>query len=130
MADYKSISEKLAASEDRLIKLLNDLQKVRMECRACNYQDRDLAARGEKLFDDAEKERKVAQGLFDKLVEMHKAHWRKEYDRQIALAREALVPLVRAWRIAYRAQGAIAHFPAWIEGKFHGELIAEIIART
>ena len=130
MADYETTAKKFAASEERLIKLLDELQKVRVDCRASNYQDHNIAARGEKIFDDAEKERIVAQALFDKLVTLHKSHWQREYEKQINLAREALVPLVRAWRIAHRAQGAIGHFPTWVNGKFDGELIAEIIART
>ena len=123
-------AKKLAAAEERLFDLLDQYRAKRLACRDGGFQDRDLAQRAEALFDAAEKERKTAQALFDNLTEMHADHWRREYERQMAFAREAIVPLVRAWRIAYRAQGAVGHFPPWVSGQFSGALVAEIIDRT
>ncbi len=128
MADYSAIAKKFAASEERLFKLLDELDQVRRDCRAGGYRDHELAARGEALFDQAEQERKAAQKLLDQLAATHKAHWQRELQHQEDAARAALVPLVRAWRIAHRAFGATGHCPSWVQAKVSGAFLGEIEA--
>ncbi len=126
MASYLSTAKKFSTSEQRLFALLDELDQVRRECRAGAYRDKELCARGEALFDAADTERQIAQMLFDDLTAQHRAHWERELQRQKDAARAALVPLVRAWRIAHRAFGASGCCPVWVQGQVSGAFLDEI----
>lgn len=131
---YEHLSEKFAASEERLFALLDELMQLRRDCRTINYRDANMAARGEEVFDAAETERQIAQALFDDLVARHRTYWGQELAQQMQLARKALVPLVRAWRIAHCALGAGSpHCPSWVQAKIPamiGEIEAAVSQET
>lgn len=120
--DFHKIDEKWRAAEQRLDDARREYTETRLKCKSQNFNDRELVARGEALFDTARKELDAAERLFDKLTEAHKAYWQRELDRQLALAREALLPLVRAHRIASKAFGQSGHFASWAHGRLAGEL--------
>ena len=126
MRDYLSTTRKLAASDERIIALLDELNEVRRQARSCGYTNSEHAIRCEKLFDVANKEQEAAQKTLDQLTAMHRAHWQHELQFQLDATRDALAPLVRAWRIAHRAFGATGHCPAWVQDNVFGALLSEI----
>lgn len=130
MGDYFALAKKLADSEERLFAILDELMEVRRQAKVSGYSNPEHAQRGEKLFDAGVKERNSAQALFDALATKHKTHWQREYERELDAARQALLPLARAWRISHRAFGAIGHFPSWAQGRLQGGLLSEAEAET
>lgn len=130
MADYHSIAKKLAASEERLFKLLDDLDQVRRDYKAGNYKDQEIATRGEQLFDDARKEQQALQTLQDQITTLHKSHWQREYQREMDAAREALLPLARAWMIAHKALGDRRVCMLWMAAQLNGQLLADLERRV
>lgn len=128
MADYASNAKKFGAAEDRLVELLGQLDQARRDVRATNWTDKELAAKCETIAGEAIKQRATASKLFDQLEAQHREHWAREYQRRMAEAREALVPLARAWIIAHRALGepGAGYAPSWINNKI-GPMIMEVI---
>lgn len=126
MSDYLSTTQKLAASDERIIALLDELNEVRRQARSCGYKNAEHASRCEQLFDAAMKEQKAAQKTLDQLTAMHRAHWQHELQLQLDAARDALAPLVRSWRIAHRAFGATSNCPSWVQDKVLGALLSEV----
>jgi len=127
ITDYETIAKKFAMAEERLFELLEQVAQGRRDARAANYQDRELTARFEVTFAAAKKQQKGTQELLDALKAAHRVYWQKEFERQMADAREALVPLVRAAHIAYRAlrEPGAGHAPTWIGSKL-GPMVIEI----
>ena len=128
MSDYLGTTRKLAASDERILALLDELNEVRRQARSCGYKNAEHASRCEQLFDAARKEQKAAQKTLDQLIAMHRAHWQHELQVQLDAAREALAPLVRSWRIAHRAFGATSNCPCWVQDKVFGALLGEVQA--